>query len=74
MNSKFQSLGLKFEAPAIKALDLPPIYAPQQLATTRPSYVGAKPGLLSFTFDVPTFTKQNAPLAVPQSTRGGFHS
>jgi hypothetical protein len=43
------------------------------MATTRPSYVGAKPGLLSFSFDVPTFTKHNAPLAVPQSTRGGFH-
>lgn len=67
MNSKFQDLGLSFEAPtALKPIlfEMPSALMPA--ATAKPSFMGARPGLLQFnTFDVPTPLNRNQAPAVP---------
>jgi hypothetical protein len=70
MKSKFAELGLQFNAPS--TLNFIPLETQARLlpmATTKASFMGARPGLLlPAPFEVPQFLKNNA--QVPQSTRG----
>ena len=62
MKSKFSELGLQFAAPtALRSipLEIPAAFLP--MATAKPSFLGARPGLLlQAQFEVPTIQKNNA--------------
>jgi hypothetical protein len=62
MKSKFAELGLQFNAPsALKSIPLEIPVGLLPMATAKPSFMGARPGLLlQATFEVPTFARNNA--------------
>ena len=70
MKNKFSDLGISFALPtALKPMNFEIPSSLMPMATAKPSFMGARPGLLlPQSFEVPIFNKNNAP--VPQSTRG----
>lgn len=70
MRSKLSELGFNFSAPAsLEVFALEKFTPIPSMATTKPIYKGAMPGLLLNNFDEP-FTPRLNNQAVPLSTRG----